>query len=82
MEDEHSVLRCNDHESLVRVESLVNIEFSLFLVVMVMFIMAFYLAVIKRYDGEQVLYVASYQLMMHDACAGRDQEGPLFSLWI
>lgn len=58
MEDGHYVVRCKDHESLERAKSLANIEFSLLLIGMVVFVMVFYMVASKRYDGEQVPYVA------------------------
>lgn len=49
LEDGHWVVRCRDQGSLERAKSLVNIEFSWFLVGMVFFSMGFYLVVRRWY---------------------------------
>lgn len=56
-EDGHQVVRCKDHGSLERARSLVNIQFSWFLVGMVVFVMVFYLVLSKKFEGKEV-YVA------------------------
>lgn len=57
-EEGHWVVRCRDKGSLERAKSLVNIEFSWLLVGMVVFSVAFYLVVSRRFVEEEELYVA------------------------
>lgn len=51
LEDGHKVVRCHDEESLERAKSLVNIEFSWFLIGLGVFAVTFYLVMVKIYGG-------------------------------
>ncbi|KAK3030123.1 hypothetical protein RJ639_038872 [Escallonia herrerae] len=55
LEEGHLVVRCHDHEALHRAKSLVNIEFSWFLIGVTIFAVSVYLALIKIYP-EKVEY--------------------------
>lgn len=58
LEEGHEVVRCRDHGSLERAKSLVNIQFSWLVAVMVIFSMVFYLVLAKKYsDDEEEEYV-------------------------
>ncbi|XP_073147750.1 uncharacterized protein [Henckelia pumila] len=49
LEESHDVVRCHDKESLERAKSLVNIQFSWYITVMTIFVVALYLFMIKLY---------------------------------
>lgn len=49
LEDGHQVVRCTSHEALHRAKSLVNLQFSWFLVVISVFAVTFYLILGKFY---------------------------------
>ncbi|KAK2976990.1 hypothetical protein RJ640_019210 [Escallonia rubra] len=57
LEEGHLVVRCHDHEALHRAKSLVNIEFSWFLIGVTIFAVSVYLALIKIYP-EKVEYLS------------------------
>ncbi|TKY54055.1 transmembrane protein 45B [Spatholobus suberectus] len=54
-EDGHMVVRCSSHDALHRANSLVNIEFSWFIIAVTVFAVSFYLVLLKPY-GEKVQY--------------------------
>ncbi|XP_061347935.1 uncharacterized protein LOC133293378 [Gastrolobium bilobum] len=54
-EEGHKVVRCSDHDSLHRAISLVNIQFSWFLIGITIFAVSFYLVLVKLY-GQKVQY--------------------------
>lgn len=54
-EEGHQVVRCNGDESLHRAKSLVNIQFSWFVIALAIFSVSFYLALVKTY-GEKNEY--------------------------
>ncbi|GAB2276947.1 hypothetical protein Dimus_011655 [Dionaea muscipula] len=49
LEEGHQVVRCHDGESLDRAKSLVNIEFSWYLILLALFAVSFYLIMVKIY---------------------------------
>lgn len=53
-EDDHMVVRCAGDQALRRAKSLVNIQFSWFLVCVTIFAMALYLVLLKRYEKKKV----------------------------
>ncbi|XP_010552200.1 PREDICTED: transmembrane protein 45B-like [Tarenaya hassleriana] len=55
LEDGHRVVRCSSHDALDRAKSLVNIEFSWFLVGITLFVVSLYLFLDRVY-GENVQY--------------------------
>ncbi|XP_014508467.1 transmembrane protein 45B [Vigna radiata var. radiata] len=54
-EEGHMVVRCSSHEALHRANSLVNIEFSWFMIGVTVFAVSLYLVLVKVY-GEKVQY--------------------------
>ena len=54
-EEGHQVVRCSSHEALHRANSLVNIQFSWFIILVTIFAVSFYLGLVKLY-GEEVQY--------------------------
>lgn len=50
-EEGHKVVRCSNHESLHRANSLVNIQFSWFIILVTIFAVSFYLVMVKFYGG-------------------------------
>ncbi|XP_020227856.1 transmembrane protein 45B [Cajanus cajan] len=54
-EDGHMVVRCSSHEALHRANSLVNIQFSWFIIAVTVFAVSLYLLLLKLY-GENVEY--------------------------
>ena len=54
-EEGHQVVRCSSHEALHRANSLVNIQFSWFIILVTIFAVSFYLGLVKLY-GEKVQY--------------------------
>lgn len=54
-EEGHQVAHCHDEASLHRAKSLINIEFSWYVIGMAMFSVAFYLFLVKVY-GQEVKY--------------------------
>ncbi|BAT77235.1 transmembrane protein 45A-like [Vigna umbellata] len=54
-EEGHMVVRCSSHEALHRANSLVNIEFSWFIIGVTVFAVSLYLVLVKVY-GEKVQY--------------------------
>ncbi|MED6155366.1 hypothetical protein PIB30_004380 [Stylosanthes scabra] len=54
-EEGHQVVRCSSHEALHRANSLVNIEFSWFIILVTVFAVSVYLGLVKVY-GEKVEY--------------------------
>ncbi|OIW13969.1 hypothetical protein TanjilG_09320 [Lupinus angustifolius] len=61
----HNLVRCNDHEALNRAKSLVNIQFSLFFVLVTIFGMSLYLVLIQFY-GENGIIVTYFSLGIDD----------------
>ncbi|KAG2675132.1 hypothetical protein I3760_13G171200 [Carya illinoinensis] len=57
LEEGHKVVRCSGHEALHRAKSLVNIQFSWFLIAITVFAVCFYLFLVKAF-GEKVEYVS------------------------
>ncbi|XAR60446.1 hypothetical protein NMG60_11033830 [Bertholletia excelsa] len=55
LEEGHRVVRCHDVESLERAKSLVNIQFSWYLIIVTVFTICFYLSLVKLY-GEKLEY--------------------------
>ena len=55
LEEGHLVVRCHDNEALHRAKSLVNIQFSWLLIAITIFVMLFYLVLVKFY-GDKVEY--------------------------
>lgn len=55
LEEGHKVVRCHSHEALERAKSLVNIQFSEYLIFVTIFSMCLYLFLVKVY-GEKVEY--------------------------
>ncbi|XP_021689329.2 uncharacterized protein LOC110671228 [Hevea brasiliensis] len=55
-EEGHQVVRCSGEESLHRAKSLVNIQFSWFLIGVTIFVMCFYLAMHKFYGEQKIEY--------------------------
>jgi hypothetical protein len=55
LEEGHLVVRCHDNEALHRAKSLVNIQFSWLLIAITIFVMFFYLVLVKFY-GDKVEY--------------------------
>ncbi|XP_050215912.1 uncharacterized protein LOC126667012 [Mercurialis annua] len=58
LEDGHQVVRCSGDEALHRAKSLVNIQFSWFLIGVTIFVMCFYLALDKFYGENKVEYTS------------------------
>ncbi|CAJ1941234.1 unnamed protein product [Sphenostylis stenocarpa] len=54
-EEGHMVVRCSSHEALHRANSLVNIEFSWFIIAVTVFAVSLYLVLVKAY-GEKAQY--------------------------
>ncbi|KAE9599039.1 hypothetical protein Lal_00044140 [Lupinus albus] len=54
-EEGHNVVRCNDNEALNRAKSLVNIQFSLFFILVTIFGMSLYLILIQFYGGNGIM---------------------------
>ncbi|KAK7387812.1 hypothetical protein VNO78_22606 [Psophocarpus tetragonolobus] len=54
-EDGHMVVRCSSHQALHRANSLVNIQFSYFVIAVTIFSLSFYLVFFKLY-GQKVEY--------------------------
>ncbi|EEF31508.1 conserved hypothetical protein [Ricinus communis] len=78
LEEGHKVVRCSGEESLHRAKSLVNIQFSWFLIGITILVMCFYLVLLKYY-GEKVEYTsltkAEDQLLEEDSSeSDRDVE--------
>ncbi|KAJ4831162.1 hypothetical protein Tsubulata_030964 [Turnera subulata] len=57
LEEDHQVVRCHSEEALHRAKSLVNIQFSWLLIAAIIFVMSFYLVLVKFY-GEKVEYTS------------------------
>lgn len=55
-EEGHMVVRCHDHESVHRANSLVNIQFSWFIILVTIFSVSLYLVMDKFYGGGKVEY--------------------------
>ncbi|XP_061345559.1 uncharacterized protein LOC133291322 [Gastrolobium bilobum] len=55
-EDGRKVVRCSTHEALHRAISLVNIQFSWFLIAVTIFAVSFYLVLVKLYGEKKVDY--------------------------
>ncbi|KDP44343.1 hypothetical protein JCGZ_19210 [Jatropha curcas] len=55
LEEGHQVVRCSGEEALHRAKSLVNIQFSWLLIAVTIFIVSFYLGMVKFY-GEKIEY--------------------------
>ncbi|KAG5011213.1 hypothetical protein AAZX31_07G237700 [Glycine max] len=55
-EDGHMVVRCSSHEALHRAISLVNIEFSWFIIGVTVFAVSLYLVLVKVYGEKKVEY--------------------------
>ncbi|OAY54609.1 transmembrane protein 45B [Manihot esculenta] len=56
LEEGHQVVKCSGEESLHRAKSLVNIQFSWFLIGFTIFVMCFYLGMIKFYGEHKFEY--------------------------
>ena len=52
LEEGHQVVRCHGEEALHRAKSLVNIQFSWLLIAIIIFVMSFYLFLVKLYGDE------------------------------
>ncbi|RWR95950.1 transmembrane protein 45A [Cinnamomum micranthum f. kanehirae] len=55
-EDDHMVVRCTGDQALHRAKSLVNIQFSWFLVCITIFAMVLYLVLLRRYENKVAEY--------------------------
>ncbi|CAI9106788.1 OLC1v1006007C1 [Oldenlandia corymbosa var. corymbosa] len=53
LEEGHQVVRCHNNEALERAKSLVNIEFSWYLIGVAIFSMSLYLAIFKLFPAEE-----------------------------
>ncbi|KAH6784951.1 proteinase inhibitor I4 [Perilla frutescens var. hirtella] len=65
LEEGHKVVRCHGEESLERAKSLVNIQFSWYVVGVTIFSMTLYLAMVKLYS-EKVEYHSLSKFALHD----------------
>ncbi|KAJ9183121.1 hypothetical protein P3X46_007027 [Hevea brasiliensis] len=80
LEEGHQVVRCSGEESLHRAKSLVNIQFSWFLIGITIFVMCFYLAMLKFYGEQKIEYSSltkeDQQLLEEDSDDVESQKGP------
>lgn len=65
LEEGHQVVRCHGEEALERAKSLVNIQFSWYVVGVAIFATTFYLVMIKLYP-EEVEYQSLSKFVLHD----------------
>ncbi|XP_051113511.1 uncharacterized protein LOC127239418 [Andrographis paniculata] len=72
LEEGHKVVRCHGEEALDRAKSLVNIEFSWYVVGVVIFSMTLYLIVVKFY-GDGVEYQSISRFVLRDDDYSNDE---------
>lgn len=73
LEEGHQVVRCHGEEALERAKSLVNIQFSWYVVGVTIFAVTLYLIMIKLYS-EKVEYQSLSKFVLHDEDEGNDVE--------
>lgn len=66
MEEGHKVVRCHGEDALDRAKSLVNIQFSWYVIGVTVFAMIVYLVMIKFYDHERVEYQSLSKFVLQD----------------
>ncbi|XP_075490870.1 uncharacterized protein LOC142529273 [Primulina tabacum] len=65
LEESHEVVRCHKHEDLERAKSLVNIQFSWYVVGLTIFVVAIYLVMIKLYS-KRIQYQSLTKFVIQD----------------
>ena len=65
LEEGHQVVRCHGEETLERAKSLVNIQFSWYVVGVIIFSVTIYLVMVRFYS-EKVEYQSLSKFVMHD----------------
>ncbi|XP_073015752.1 uncharacterized protein [Primulina eburnea] len=65
LEEGHEVVRCHKHEDLERAKSLVNVQFSWYVVGLIIFVVAIYLVMIKLYS-KRIQYQSLSKFVIQD----------------